>query len=198
MSKLSDQKFVVQHVDRDLATGDKVEPEQQPVEKIAPLPVSVDMAVPNYENPGPPIKTKHVTNEYNSTIAVGLSAGEVAKGFQTMCANCKHFDPEGFQKYLKAAEARHDADALQELERAKVAMIDFGVVSGPGALQAAEQSLRSLGRCIAWSDQTGMFQATHPAATCELFVPKVYANDASRSLTKQYDEVFRLAQGKKG
>src|SRR6266849_1982946 len=126
MSKLSEQEFHVQHVDRDLATGDKVEPEQQPVDKIAPLPVSVDWARPNFENPGPPIKLGHVTDKYNATIAVEMSAGDVAKGFLTNCLNCRSFDPDGFQKYLRAAEARNDREALAEIQRAKGAMINSG------------------------------------------------------------------------
>ncbi len=200
MSKLSEQEFHVQHVDRDLATGDKVEPEQQPVDKIAPLPVSVDWARPNFENPGPPIKLGHVTDKYNATIAVEMSAGDVAKGFLTNCLNCRSFDPDGFQKYLRAAEARNDREALAEIQKAKGAMINFGVVTGKTAKELdlnAEAALRSLGQCRAWSDQLGTFQATHPAATCELFADRKAPNDGTRASTQKYDRTLRAAQGRK-
>lgn len=158
--------------------------------------------------------------QYTSTV------GELAQGKRSACVACKHFDNRAWRKFvenstgpLSTAESRQTIETL----RNRLILKGAGYMKKDGTLDV-EESLMSFGICRVLSDWvesvvgrnpmhwpitpqpeancppschagTAKLDVVTPAAPYGFFVPKDL--DAEKVGAHRYDQVMRLAQGRK-
>lgn len=161
-----------------------------------------------------------------ATLQYGSTAGEMANARRGACAACKHFDVKAWRKYLSDATNPASTPEMRQTIatfKARIAMAGYGYEKPDGSIDL-DGTLAAHGICRVLSDwvesHTGKDPVFWPVvpwreATCPptcragpneltvvtpekplgFYVPVDL--DAAKLGGKRYDEVMRLAQGKK-
>lgn len=157
----------------------------------------------------------------------GTTAGDMANARRTACAGCKHWDQKAWQKFVKNSTGPAANPAWRqtmETIKARIAMAGYGYQKEGTDLVDLDATLNAHGICRVLSDWAEGIAGRDPVfwpffswreATCPPFakagvheLPVVTPEspyglyqpvdaEASRIGAKRYDEVLRLAQGRK-
>lgn len=189
--------------------GAGVEPEEQAAEVVQAVPIVVTVGSSPMARDVPmtslPKAIQKAAMTLHGHIAHQTTAGELAASMRIRCGGCRHFDPEGWQKVKREAEASFDRDRLLELnvirglvERSENAHLrEMHDLAGDGSLDL-EHALNSLGLCRALTEHLKEAIFTHPVATCPddqpfFFEPKRELR-ARRDAASAYDWLLTRAE----
>lgn len=175
--------------------GQRIEPEARVAEKI----LVSDTQVTAHGQP------HKVLGSMKTSINVQGTVGQFANELRSMCASCKHFDMNAWQK-MRGQLSKKDLDNV------KGALISQGLGPVPGAQATAkdeeelERAVNFMGVCKSISEQQKTRVVVHPMARC----PPEYCTqsaplgffentnlDTQRATDAAYDQVMRNAQGKR-
>lgn len=181
--------------------GEKIEPEQQPAQRVLTTDAEVSM------QGGAAVGTLPTQIVYETT------AGELARAMRHPCFSCKNFDARSWGRlYLRMTDPTAPLDQRQELNAIRAALLTTRNaklqnrhVSEKEGDMDPEHALSQLGICRPLTEIHGTPVIVHPLGGCPpevctttepngLYDPK--DTDADRMGSKTFDNVMKLATGK--
>lgn len=212
---MSDDLIRVVPATHDVATGEKLEPEERPAAVVSPMRVPLTLGLPTQvqQIPVAPLTVR-------SETTYELTAGELAASLRKRCATCAHFDRLGWHKLKREYEHSSRMEHRQFLHdiRATVAAVisTEGETDLVGDLEEleVERALLDCGICRAISEiftkytpDDPYFMVVASMAGCpdqtkgpagedlsQLYKPRDRA--AARAAGQAQDVILRMAMGK--
>jgi len=183
--------------------GSKIEPEQQPAQRVIEADGEVEM------------RSGGVVGSMPVRIISDMTAGSLAMVVRSRCRTCKNFDRTSWRKMVRKAD-EVDAPAIEKASAMMVRdallmtdnadVIDANTVSPTEPDFDVEAALNSMGICHALTEFKRDLIVVHPLSGCptEVATPERQegfytprSNEAERLAQAKYDEVMRAAQGYK-
>lgn len=177
--------------------GQRLEPEERPAERI--LVVDTPMK-------GNLDQQHH--GHMRTSVNIQGNAHQFANGLRTMCAQCKHFDGDAWQKKKRQLSA--SKEGVQLLNGIRVEMINQGL--GPATEMHSnedeldlEHAISFMGFCRAQTEMHREEVLVHPMGGCPPEIctetsPLGYFEDANEATKRigsaEYDRIMRQSQGK--
>jgi hypothetical protein len=192
--------------------GDEpIEPEEQVAEVVQPIKPLITLGNSHMAEDVPlesqPSYVREAAARATTHIAHQTSAGELAQSVLQRCQFCQHFDPVGWGRLIRRAEASGDKRLLQALNevRGEVAM---ALQINPIAAEQhdldqsgdidLEHALKSLGICKALTEhfkEDILVMPINPCAMPDFFKAKPEL-EARRAASSGFDWIMRRAQGR--
>ena len=180
--------------------GQKIEPEQQPVQKV------MEIDAPASMRGGPAV------GSIPTQVIQEMSVGELASAMRKPCFSCKHFD----RRAWKLLVARWNSPNSPVEERQYLNMVRAGLLqtknadivsksTGTDGDMDVEHALLMLGICRTLTEVQNAPIIVHPTGACPaevctptqpdgFYQPKT--TKAERMGSQTYDNIIRTAQGK--
>ena len=199
--EVKDDLIRVQASDYD-ESGNKLEPEEKPAERILPVDAPVDMSMSGER-----------VGSLRAAVTVQATAGEFAHALQNVCGGCRHFNNPRWRSFIRRAETSLSKEKLKALNGVRAALLEQGLAnlddnSNPLDQRDIENVLGCLGVCNALTEIRGGDELiVHPESRCPENVitpsmPNGYfqsvSKDSRRITDRAYDMVMGYATGKVG
>lgn len=179
--------------------GEKLEPEQQPAQRVMATDAAVSM------RGGPQV------GSIPTEIVADGTAGEFANAVRSKCFTCKHFDHKGWNQLRLYWGNSQNKDLFEKLNKVRYALL---TTQNPELARRSEgldgdfdveHSLTQMGICRPLTEMNGAAVIVSPISTCPdevctpaapvgLYLPK--DKEHERLSNVGYDKIMRMATGK--
>lgn len=182
----------IQGSDRDTETGDKIELEEKPAERVLLTDGFVTGSI-----------DKQIHGSMQTSVAISGNVIGFAEGMRSLCATCKHFDQPAWLQHKRKMES--SAAGVTILNQLAAALNDTGNANIMDPV-AREQALQFMGVCHPITEMKNDVVAVHPESSCPgelcgpgnprgLHVP--VSSDAEKAGSQAFDAIMRRAAGER-
>lgn len=185
--KVKDDSLQIQSVPYDVETGEKLEPEEVPVQRV------LDGGAPVSFQGG----DGEVLGHLRSKIIREGDAITFANEAAAQCVRCKHFDQKAFRDWLRSPRGQEH----------KLALLDGLAQQYQTTIDNPELNfqLNFIGLCRIQTEIDGDVAITRPDYPCSVMVTPATPTGAFDAVTSgdekissaRYDQILRIAQGNK-
>lgn len=208
----TDQPQIVVYHGEESFDGDPIEPEEQVAEVVQPVKPIVTLGNSHMAEDVPlasqPQFVRDAAARLTTHIAHQTSAGELAASVLQRCQSCVHFDPVGWGRLIRRAEASSDKRLFQALNEVRGQLVEALQIN-PAAAERhdldqsgdvdLEHALKSLGLCKALTEhfkEDVLVMPINPCAQPEFFRARPEL-ESRRATAGGYDWILRAAQGRR-